>query len=327
MVFSSLATLVIAAAVLLSAFAVYVADSISIVLGQSFLGEHRQELRDFLDVAVDPAFGAAMLALIAFVTAWMLSRRRYQSPRANLEFRPVDSKKVAVALVAYNEGSVIGPCIGEFLENDSVESVIVVDNNSSDGTAAEAREAGARVVTEARQGYGFACLRGLQEALKTDADIVVLCEGDNTQSGRDVDKFLAYIDTSDMVVGTRTAKPIMEKGTQMSQFYMWGNYFVAFLIQLKYFDPVDITGVRLTDAGCTYRAIRRKALERIIGDLVPKKHHFAPHMILVAIANSLNVIEIPIVFRRRHGVSKGAGGRKTLGFAVGLQMIWDIVTK
>ena len=327
LVFSALAALFSTAAVLLAVLAAYIADSISIVLGSSFLGDYRWELRGFLGMVLDPAFGAVFLALIAFVAAWMLSRyRRGGSGDLNLEFRPLGSKKVAVTLVAYNEESVIGPCVREFVGSGGVEHVIVVDNNSSDGTAGEALGAGAQVVTESRQGYGFACLRGLREALKTDADIIILCEGDNTQSGRDVEKFLAYIDTSDMVVGTRTVKSITEKGTQMSQFYMWGNYFISFLIQLKYFDPVDITNIRLTDAGCTYRAIRRRALEDIIGDLVPKKHHFAPHMILVAIANNLSVMEIPIVFRRRRGESKGAGGKKALGFVVGLQMIWEIIT-
>ena len=324
-VFSALSALLITAAVLMLALAVYVLDSISIVLGSSFLGEYRQELRGFLDIVLDPAFGAAMLAMIGFVAAWMFSRHRLRGS-GNLEFRPLESKKVTVALVAYNEEPVIGSCVREFARNESVERVIVVDNNSSDGTAREALGAGAQVVAERQQGYGFACLRGLREALKTDADIIVLCEGDNTQSGRDVDKFLAYIDASDMVIGTRTVKPIIEKGTQMSQFYMWGNYLVALLIQFKYFDPVEITGVRLTDAGCTYRAIRRSALERIIGDLLPKKHHFAPHMILTAISHDLSVIEIPVVFRKRYGESKGAGGKKALGFVVGLKMIWEIVT-
>ena len=82
----------------------------------------------------------------------------------------------------------------------------------------------------------------------------------------------------------------------------------------------------LMDVGCTYRAIRREALERIMPDLVVGGDHFSLHMLLVAMARGLSVVEIPIRFRRRVGQSKGASQSLWKGLEVGLVMIWHIMT-
>ena len=80
------------------------------------------------------------------------------------------------------------------------------------------------------------------------------------------------------------------------------------------------------DVGCTFRAIRRPALERILPDLLVGGDHFSPHMLMVAIARDLSVIEIPIRLRRRAGASKGASQSFGKGLQVGLMMIWHIMT-
>ena len=58
------------------------------------------------------------------------------------------------------------PAVEDFLSPDVVDEVVVVDNNSRDRTADEARQTRARLVQETRQGYGFALRRGLQEATR-----------------------------------------------------------------------------------------------------------------------------------------------------------------
>ncbi|MBI2060445.1 MAG: glycosyltransferase family 2 protein [Nitrospirae bacterium] len=81
--------------------------------------------------------------------------------------------------------SLILPCLDEenglrmLLKNipSAVDETIVVDNGSTDKTAAIGREAGARVVHEPRRGYGRACLRGLTEAR---GEILVVMDGDGT---------------------------------------------------------------------------------------------------------------------------------------------------
>ena len=210
----------------------------------------------------------------------------------------------------------------------NVVDVVVVDNNSSDRTSKNAWEVGAHVVHEGKQGYGFACIRGLHEALQCkDADVIVLAEGDMTFCAQDIWKMLPYLDDVDMVVGSRTHMELIDSDSQMDWFYLWGNLFLAKVLQMKFFNLKFFGRVRLTDVGCTMRAIRKEALAEIIDELTVGDHHFSPHMTLIALKKGLKVLEIPLRFRKRLGKSKGAGGNKKLAVKVGLRMLWYILTK
>lgn len=240
---------------------------------------------------------------------------------------PLDSRKLklAVVLTAYNDEASIGPAVDEFKDLPQVEAVIVVDNNSRDRTDPVARTHGATVVRETRQGYGYACIGGLTYALDhTDADAIVLCEGDLTFYGDDLGKFVPYLADCDLVVGTRNTRTLTREGSQMNWFMAWGNLYLAILIRLNYWNWAFLGRVQLTDVGCTYRVIRRDALNRIISKLTVGAHHFSPHMILVALRERLAVTEVPIKFRQRVGVSKGAGGNVWRALWVGLVMIGSI---
>ena len=178
--------------------------------------------------------------------------------------------KMAVAITAYNEGGAISRVVEDFKAQEAVVEVIVVDNNSRDDTAALAAAAGAKVVHETRQGYGYACIRGLQEGLKVpEADVVVLTEGDGSFAGKDLAKFQAYIHQADMIVGTRVVPGLVEGDSQMDHFFTWGNIFASGLLRLKFWNLQYLGAARLSDLGCTFRAIRREALEKIISRLYP----------------------------------------------------------
>jgi hypothetical protein len=112
----------------------------------------------------------------------------------------------------------------------------------------------------------------------------------------------------------------------MDYFFTWGNIAVGTLLRLRFWDSQFLGAARLSDVGCTFRAIRRDALGRILPDLAVGGHHFSPHMMLVALHRGLSLVEIPVTFRRRIGASKGASRSAWKGFQVGLQMIWHILT-
>jgi glycosyltransferase involved in cell wall biosynthesis len=236
------------------------------------------------------------------------------------------NKKICVVLTAYNDEEPIGSAVLEFFKQKNVVDVIVIDNNCKDDTRGVAFAAGANVVPEYNQGYGYSCMRGLREALEcASAEIVVLAEGDMTFRGRDIWKLLPFLDDADMVVGSRTHQALIDEDTQMDWFYLWGNLLIAKLLQFRYLNLKFLGQSRFTDVGCTMRAINRDALIKIIDDLNVGGNHFSPHMMKVALKKDLKVVEVPITFRKRVGVSKGAGGSKWVGFKIGLNMIWNIL--
>src|SRR5437867_624477 len=127
-------------------------------------------------------------------------------------------------------------------------------------------------------------MRGLREALQfPKVNVVILAEGDMTFDGKDLNKIVPYLDNVDLVVGTRTTKELNGEDSQMSWFYLWGNIFLAKMIQAKFFDIRDGGGVRLTDVGCTMRAIRSEALRQILDKLNIGGNHFSPHMLMTAL--------------------------------------------
>jgi glycosyltransferase involved in cell wall biosynthesis len=273
--------------------------------------------------------GWAVIALLAVMLVMVIRGRLAPStPLPTPKFKDADgAKEIAVSIIAFNEAGAIADLVRAFRAQDGVVEVIVVDNNSSDATAALASAAGARVVHEPRQGYGYACIRALHEAvLVPDADVVILTEGDGTFAAEDLPKFRSYIGQADMVVGNRVVSSLVERGSQMDYFFTWGNIAVATLLRLRFWHPQFLGAASISDVGCTYRAIRKDALERILPDLVVGGNYFSPHMLLVALYRGLSLVEIPVTLRRRIGVSKGAGRSFWAGLRVGLVMIWHITT-
>ena len=149
------------------------------------------------------------LLLAALDLAFLLPVKRKGSRRATLQ--PVGDRTVVVALTAFNDEQSIGAAVTDFRRHPSVRNVLVVDNNSTDRTSAEAARAGAVVVMEPRQGYGWCVYRCFQEALAgATPSLIVLCEGDRTFRAGDLDKLLAYIDHADIVNGTRIVEQLRE---------------------------------------------------------------------------------------------------------------------
>ncbi len=212
-----------------------------------------------------------------------------------------EGRQVSIVFPAYNEEAGIARAVRDFLACPPVDEVVVVDNNSRDRTAALAAEAGARVVTETRQGYGNALQRGLREAR---GEYIVLSEPDGTFVGRDVLKLLAYSDDFDMVCGTRTTRELIWKQANMGWFLRVGNWTVAKLIQVLYDGP------SLTDCGCTLRLTHRPALARFVDDLTVGGSHFLPEMVILGLKRGLRIIEVPVNYRGRIGESKITGSFK-----------------
>ena len=276
---------------------------------------------------------------IGSVLVFLFSRKHYKTDyqKHYLTNNPIEHPKVCVIIPTYNEDLVVGDIVNDYKNQKFVEEVIVIDNHSTDKTVEIAKQCGARVITKKEnKGYSHSCYVGLKEALKTDANIIVLTECDGTFDAKDIQKMIMYLDNCDMVIGTRQIQVLSEKGNQNSMFYVWGNLFLAKLLQLKYFSLLHMGIVNLTDVGCSYRAIRLDSLEKIITKFdLPnaqkvihneKNWLFTIFLTMLGIENDLKIIEIPITFKKRKGMSKSQSQKKKKGIAYGFKFMWFIIS-
>jgi hypothetical protein len=256
------------------------------------------------------------LALAAVDLALLLPGKRRRSRSEILESVP--DRRVVVSLTAYNDEKSIGDAVADFEHHPWVKRVIVVDNNSQDKTADVARAAGANVVTEMKPGYGRCVYRCFQEALATHGqELIVLCEGDMTFRAGDLEKLLAYIDDAHIINGTRIVEQLREYSTQLSTFMYYGNFFVGKMLELKHLGRGTFT-----DVGTTYKVLRRESLARLMPFLNPAINlEFNAHFLDVALMRGERVVECPITFHPRVGLSKGGNVNNPRALRVGLRMM------
>ena len=207
----------------------------------------------------------------------------------------------------------------DFASTGVVDEILVVNNNAAAGTSEEVSAAASNIpsgtelreVHEPRQGYGYAIRRGLREAT---GDYIVISEPDGTFLGRDTFKLLAYVEDFDVVYGSRTARTFIWRGANMGAWLRWGNWSVAKLMELLF------NSTNLTDVGCTMRLVRREALRELEGEFTIGGSAFGLEMMLLSLLHGLRVIQVPLNYLPRIGVSSVTGDvRKAL--ALGVAMI------
>ncbi|MCX5667898.1 MAG: glycosyltransferase [Candidatus Omnitrophica bacterium] len=207
---------------------------------------------------------------------------------------------IDVIIPAWNEAESIAYVVKDFLP--VCRQVIVMDNNSADGTARVAREAGAVVYSEPLCGYGDAIKKGLD---RSNADIFIVTEADGTFRGEDAEKLLLYLKNADAVIGTRTYWQYVEYGANMPFFQRFGNMLFGTVITLLWWNRRS----RFTDVGCTFRCIWRESYQKIADRLAGKGPEFSPEMIIELLNTWQRVIEIPVPYHARiMGQSKFSNG-------------------
>ena len=212
---------------------------------------------------------------------------------------------IRVIIPAFNEEASIAKVISEI--PDSVSEIVVVSNNSTDNTVANAIKAGATVLTETNKGYGYACLRGIDYISKQSKkpEIIVFIDGDYSDYPEELDNLVKPILDQDMdlVIGART-KELREPGSMTPQ-QVFGNWLATFLMKL-------IFGAKFTDLG-PFRAIKYDRLMQL--QMEDKTYGWTVEMQLKAIRNKLRYTEVPVRYKKRIGVSKVSGTIKGTIFA------------
>jgi glycosyltransferase involved in cell wall biosynthesis len=211
--------------------------------------------------------------------------------------------RVSVIIPTRNEAQAIGRVIGD-LPAGLVTEVIVVDNNSTDGTPEIAARMGARVINEPRRGYGQACLTGLAGA--SAPDVVVFLDGDYSDRPAELPLLLAPIveGQADISIGSRLAGP--RTPGALPWHAKFGNWLAASLITKLY-------GLKISDIG-PFRAARADVLRAV--ELEETTYGWAVELILKGATQGFRVVEIPVSYHPRIGKSKISGTvRGTVGAA------------
>jgi len=212
---------------------------------------------------------------------------------------------IKVIIPAYNEADSIANVIKEI--PNSVSEIIVVNNNSTDKTALNAKNTGATVLDENRIGYGYACLCGIDYIAKQSKtpDIIVFIDGDYSDYPEELNKIVEPIlnNDYDFVIGARDEE-LREKGSMTPQ-QIFGNWLATFLMKLFF-------NAKFTDLG-PFRAIKYDKLISL--KMEDKTYGWTVEMQLKALKKKLKYTEIPVRYKKRIGISKVSGTVKGSIFA------------
>ncbi|NCF69331.1 MAG: glycosyltransferase [Chloroflexi bacterium] len=205
--------------------------------------------------------------------------------------------KTAVIIPALNEAGNIARLVRETF-SQPVDCVIVVDNGSTDDTAALAGKSGATVIGESRQGYGYACAAGTRVALAEAAEVLIYMDGDFSSLPSELPRLLAPIERgdADLVLGSRVLGHIA-KGAMLPH-QRFGNWLSSRLMSRLYH-------VKVTDLG-PFRAIRAGMVHSL--DMQEMTFGWPTEMMVKTAKKKGQIVEVPVSWHvRRSGKSKVSG--------------------
>jgi hypothetical protein len=258
-----------------------------------------------LAVPVRAAASAGVVVLAVAATRWAVARRAViaadarhpeQTPppvaTAHRELTTAELARVCAVLPALDEADALPAALAG---RPAGLRTVVVDNGSTDGTAAVARRLGAEVVVEERRGFGAACWRGLQAS--AGADVVVFLDADASLDWGDLGSVAGPVldGRADLVLGHRR-RELRARGA-MPWHVGVANRLLGSACGL-------VAGVPLADVG-PYRAARRDALLTL--GVRDRSYGWPLEMVLRAGRAGLRVAEVPVRYHRRVGTSKVTG--------------------
>ncbi len=216
--------------------------------------------------------------------------------------------KTAVLIPCYNEAQTIAKVVRDFRRELPDADIYVYDNNSTDGSGELAREAGAIVRHEYKQGKGNV-LRSMFNDI--DADCYIMVDGDDTYPAENAPEMERIIldGRADMVIGDRLNTTYFSENKR--PFHDFGNKLVRWMVN-SFFDG------NLQDIMTGYRAMNRKFVKEY--PLLSKGFEVETEMSLFALDGNYLVREIPVDYRDRPAGSESKLNTFSDGFRV-LKMI------
>jgi dolichol-phosphate mannosyltransferase len=197
-------------------------------------------------------------------------------------------QSIQMILPALNEAGKIGRSV-ERIPRTIVDQVVVVDDGSSDGTAAEAEGAGAVVLRHAvNRGVGAAIRTGIQHALDNGVDLCGILAGDDQDNPEEIDRLAGAIvdDGYDFVQGSRYVRGGSRLNQPLSRTVMTRSYSVAFSL---------CTLRRITDATNGFKLFRAEMCRQLdIDQEWLDRYELEPYLLYQAIRRGFKVREVPV---------------------------------
>ena len=220
--------------------------------------------------------------------------------------------KVAVLIPCYNEELTIKKVINDFRKELPEASIYVYDNNSSDRTYEIAKNEGAIVVKESRQGKGNVVRCMFRDI---DADIYIMVDGDDTYPANEVHKLMEPVinGEADMVIGDRLSNGTYENENKRN-FHGFGNSLVKILVNSLY-------GSNIQDMMTGYRVFSKVFVKTM--PVLSKRFEIETEMSLHSLDKNLKIKEIPITYRDRPQGSVSKLNTFRDGYRV-LKMLFEI---
>lgn len=208
-----------------------------------------------------------------------------------------------VVVATYNERANLEPLIAAIFDAMPGCHLVIVDDNSPDGSPAFLREMQERlaglvpVIREKRDGYGGAMLRGFQEALALGADQIATLDADFSHDPAALPSLFDALDRADVAIGSRYAGGVRVMNWHPSRLLLslFANRYVSAILKL----PVS-------DATSGFRAYRRTALEKLKFDQIRSTgYSFLVEILYSLVNHGQDIAEVPIIYtERREGESK-----------------------
>lgn len=199
----------------------------------------------------------------------------------------MEKKKIAILIPCFNESKTILKVISDYKAVLPTAEIYVYDNNSTDGTDEIARNAGAIVRYERRQGKGNVVRTMFREI---DADCYLMIDGDDTYPAENApamcDKILSM--NVDMVIGDRLSATYFSENIR--PFHNSGNVVVRWLINIIFDSEVK-------DIMTGYRAFSRSFVKHF--PILSKGFEIETEMTIHALDKNFIIEEIPINYRNR----------------------------
>jgi glycosyltransferase involved in cell wall biosynthesis len=204
----------------------------------------------------------------------------------------VDPTRVLVLLPAYNEREALPGVLAELVEALPDATVLVVDDGSSDDTAAIARASGVRVLElPFNLGVGGALRAGLLLAQREGFDVVVQCDADGQHRPEEIPRLVAALEHHDLVIGARFAGE--------GEYDVRGARAAAMRLLAAVMSRVHHQ--RLTDVTSGFRAFGPRALLLMSTDMPREYLGDTVEALIVAKEGRLSVGQVPVAMRVRQG--------------------------